>query len=399
MPMAGAGQAAGTGSSPSPRPLRVALVAGESSGDLLGSGLITALSALRPGSTFEGIGGPLMEAAGCTIHWPAERLAAFGLADVLAHLPDGLRIRRAMARRLLADPPDVFVGIDAPAFNLGLETRLRRAGIPTVHYVSPTVWAWRRYRLRTLRRGADLLLTLFPFEAEFCNAHGMPATFVGHPLAEAIPPEVDRDAARDELGLAGSGPVVALLPGSRGGEIRHLAAPFLAAAAWLAERRPGIRFVLPAATRKLRALLEQFATAYPELDLHLLDGQARTAISAADVLLSASGTATLEGLLHRRPMVVAYKVAPLTYYAMRPFYRLANFALPNLLCGETVVPEFLQHAVQPERLGAELLALLEEPAHAAAQVAHFTAVHDRLRQGADRMAATAVAALADRRRD
>lgn len=381
------------------QPLRIVLVAGESSGDLLGAGLIGALTELRPGSTFEGIGGPLMEAAGCTIHWPAERLAAFGLADVLAHLPDGLRIRAALARLLLADPPDAFVGIDAPAFNLGLEIRLRRAGIPTVHYVSPTVWAWRRYRLRTLRRGADLLLTLFPFEADFCNANGMPATFVGHPLAEAIPPEVDRGAARDKLGLSGNADVVALLPGSRRGEVRHLAAPFLAAAAWLTERRPGTRFVLPAATPKLRKVLEQEAAAHPGLDLQLLDGEARTAMAAADALLVASGTATLEGLLHRRPMVVAYKVSLLTYYAMRPFYRLANFALPNLLCDEAVVPEFLQDAVQPERLGAELLALLEQPSRAAAQVTRFATVHDQLRQGADHAAAAAVATLADQRRD
>jgi lipid-A-disaccharide synthase len=381
------------------RPLRIALVAGESSGDLLGAGLIRALTELRPGCTFEGIGGPLMEAAGCSIHWPAERLAAFGLADVLAHLPDGLRIRAALARQMLAEPPDVFVGIDAPAFNLGLETRLRRAGIPTVHYVSPTVWAWRRYRLRTLRRGADLLLTLFPFEADFCNAHGMPATFVGHPLAEAIPPEVDRGAARDKLGLAGEGAVIALLPGSRNSEIHHLAEPFLGAASWLTARHPETRFVLPVATPKLRPRLEQVAAAHPGLDLRLLDGGARSAIAAADAVLTASGTATLETLLHRRPMVAAYRLAPLTYWAMRPFFhRLSHFALPNLLCEGPVVPEFLQDAVRPEALGAELLALLEQPERARAQVTRFAAVHEQLRQGADRTAAAAVAALADRGR-
>lgn len=398
MPMADPGETATPGSRPPPRPLRVALAAGESSGDLLGAGLITALAALRPGSTFEGIGGPLMAAAGCTIHWPAERLAAFGLVDVLAHLPDGLRLRAALVRRLLADPPDLFVGIDAPAFNLGLESRLHRAGIPTVHYVSPTVWAWRRYRLRTLRRSTDLLLTLFPFEAAFCNAHGLPATFVGHPLAEAIPLEVDREAARAALGLAPGGPVVALLPGSRGSEIRHLAAPFLAAAAWLAARLPEVRFVLPVAAARLRPALEQAAAAHPGLDLRLLDGQARTALGAADAVLLASGTATLETLLVRRPMVAAYKMAPLTYLVTRPFYRVGHFALPNLLCNDAVVPEFLQGAVQPERLGAELLALLQEPARAAAQVSRFAAVHAQLRQGADANAAAAVAALADRRR-
>ena len=375
------------------RPLRIALVAGESSGDLLGAGLIEALAALHPGSTFEGIGGPLMAAAGCTLLWPAERLAAFGLIDVLAHLPDGLRIRAALARRLIDDPPDVFVGIDAPAFNLGLEARLHRAGIPTVHYVSPTVWAWRRYRLRTLRRAVDLLLTLFPFEAEFCNAHAMPATFVGHPLAEAIPPEVDRTAARAALGVADGVPLVAVLPGSRGSEIRHLAEPFLAAAAWLAERRPGVHFVLPVAAARLRPAIEQACARHPGLDLVLVDGQARTAMAAADVLLLASGTATLEGLLHRRPMVAAYRMAPLSYFFTRPFFTVGHFALPNLLCGGRVVPEFLQHQVRPEALGAELLALLDDPQRAAAQTGRFAEVHDRLRQGASQRAARAVAGL------
>lgn len=380
------------------RPLRVALVAGESSGDLLGAGLIEALAESCPGSTFEGIGGPLMEAAGCTLHWPAERLAAFGLVDVLAHLPEGLRIRRALARRLIADPPDVFVGIDAPAFNLGLEARLHRAGIPTVHYVSPTVWAWRRYRLRTLRRAVDLLLTLFPFEAEFCNAHAMPATFVGHPLAEAIPPSVDRAAARAALGLAADGPLVAVLPGSRSGEIRHLVAPFLAAAAWLAQRKPGVRFVLPVAAPRLRASIEEACRRHPELDLALVEGQARRAMAAADVLLLASGTATLEGLLHRRPMVAAYKMAPLSYFFTRPFFTVGHFALPNLLCGGRVVPEFLQYAVRPEALGAELLTLLDDPARAAEQTERFAEVHDRLRQGASRRAARAVLELVEARR-
>ena len=378
------------------RPLRVALAAGESSGDLLGAGLIGALAALRPGSTFEGIGGPLMEAAGCTIHWPAERLAAFGLVDVLAHLPDGLRIRAALARRLIDDPPDVFVGIDAPAFNLGLENRLHRAGIRTAHYVSPTVWAWRRHRLRALRRGVDLLLTLFPFEADFCNAHGMPATFVGHPLAEAIPERVDAGAARAALGVAAGGPVVALLPGSRGGEIRHLAAPFLAAAAWLAARRPGVRFLLPVASPRLRIPLEQAAAAHPGLPLTLLDGRAREAMAAADAVLLASGTATLEALLLKRPMVVGYRVAPLTYLATRPFVRVAHFALPNLLCGARVVPEFIQGELTPAALGAELNALLDDPARAAAQVGRFAEVHERLRQGASERAAAAVAGLAER---
>ena len=353
---------------------------------------------LRPGSTFEGIGGPRMEAAGCTIHWPAERLAAFGLVDVLAHLPDGLRLRAALARRLLDDPPDVFVGIDAPAFNLGLETRLHRVGIATAHYVSPTVWAWRRHRLRILRQGVDLLLTLFPFEADFCNAHGMPATFVGHPLAEAIPDDSDRAPVRDALGLTADETVVAVLPGSRSGEVRHLAATFLDAAAWLAERRPDVHFLVPVATPRLRATLEKIVGNHPGLRLTLLEGQAREAMTAADAVLLASGTATLEALLLKRPMVVAYRVAPLTYFVSRPFFRVEHFALPNLLSGERVVPEFIQHGIRAERLGEELLALLEDPDRAAAQLARFVAVHEQLRQDADRVAAQAVVALADRAR-
>jgi len=379
-------------------PLRVALVAGETSGDLLGAGLIRTLTALRPGSRFEGIAGPQMVAAGCTALWPAERLAAFGFADVLAHLPDGLRLRRALVRRLLDDPPDVFVGIDAPAFNLGLEARLHRAGIPTVHYVSPTVWAWRRYRMRTLRRGLDLLLTLFPFEAEFCRQHGLQAAFVGHPLAEAIPFASDRGAVREALGLPDA-EYVALLPGSRGGEIRHLATTFLDTAAWLVERRPGIRFLLPAATPRLRERLQSLLDERPALPLTLLDGQARDALVIANAVLTASGTATLETLLVKRPMVMAYRLAPLTYHLSRPFVRVSHFALPNLLAGERVVPEFIQDAATAGRLGPAVLELLDNPDARAAQVDRFAELHRQLRRGADQQAARAVAALVDARRD
>jgi lipid-A-disaccharide synthase len=394
--------AAGTDQQPRPapveHPLRVALVAGENSGDQLGAGLIRELARLRPGSHFEGLAGPRMVAAGCTAVAAADELAAYGLVDVLRHLPRGLRLRQKLLQRWRAEPPDVFVGIDAPAFNLGLEARLHAAGIPTVHYVSPTVWAWRRYRLRTLRRGVDLLLTLFPFEAEFCIRHGMPALFVGHPLAEAIPLLPDRAAARRALDLEPGGRWVALLPGSRSGEIAHLAGTFLAAAAWLHARRPDTAFLLPLAAPRLRTEVERALARHPGLPLRLLDGQAREALVAADAVLVASGTASLETLLAKRPMVVAYRVAQLTYLVTRPLVRLRHFALPNLLAGRGLVPEFIQGAATPEALGESLQALLDDPAVAAAQVAGCLAIHHQLRRDADRQAADAVLGVAARGR-
>lgn len=377
----------------STRGLRIALVAGEASGDLLGAGLIHALRETLPDARFEGVAGPRMRDAGCQPLDDAERLSAFGLIDVLRHLPTGLAMRRRLATRWLDDPPDLFVGIDAPTFNLALEARLRHAGIPVVHYVSPTVWAWRRYRLRRMRRSIDLLLTLFPYEAAFCEQAGLPARFIGHPLADAITRHPDRAAARRALGLDGEGELVALLPGSRGGEITHLGGRFLDAAAWLLARRPGLRFVLPAATPRLRARLETLVAAHAGLPLILTDGRAQEAMTASDVVLVASGTAALETLLVGRPMVVAYRLSPLAHALMRPFVHLRHFSPPNLLAGREVVPERIQNDASPERLGTDLLRLLEHAELREAQCEAFAAIGDELRRDASRTAAEAVVAL------
>ena len=291
--------------------LCVALVAGEASGDILGSGLMRALKARHPGVRFIGVGGPLMEAEGMQSYFPMERLAVMGLVEVLGRLRELLKRRKLLIETLLDAKPDVFIGIDAPDFTLNIELKLRQHGIKTVHYVSPSVWAWRQKRVLKIREGCDLMLTLLPFEARFYEEQGVPVRFVGHPLADTIPLEADRQAARAELGLP-AGPLVALMPGSRGGEVGRLGALFLEAAERLQQLIPGVRFVLPCANQTRREQIEQML-AGRDLPLTLLDGQSHQALAACDAVLIASGTATLEAMLYKRPMVVAYRLAPLTY--------------------------------------------------------------------------------------
>jgi len=374
--------------------VRIALVAGEVSGDLLGAGLIDALRELLPGVHCEGIVGPSMAAAGCVRVADIERLAVMGLVEVLGRLPELLQLRRRLVQRWRTQPPDLFVGIDAPDFTLGLERQLRTCGIPTVHYVSPSVWAWRPWRVRKIGRAADLVLTLFPFEADFYAHHGIPACFVGHPLADAIPLESDRTAARHALGLPENGEIVALLPGSRRSELEFLATDFLAAAQWLTTYRPGLRFVLPLATFHLRPVLDQaIARAGQGLALTILDGHAREALTAADAVLLASGTATLEALLVGRPMVVAYRLAPLTYRLIKPLMRVPYYSLPNHLIGRVVVPELIQDAAIPAALGRAILDYLEDPKRGAALTGEFRTIHQQLRQNASRKAAEAIKEL------
>jgi len=289
--------------------LRIALVAGEASGDILGAGLMRALKARHPAVEFIGVGGPLMQAEGLTSYFPMERLSVMGLVEVLGRLRELLARRKKLVADLIAAKPDVFIGIDAPDFNLNIELKLRQAGIKTVHYVSPSVWAWRQKRVLKIREGCDLMLTLFPFEARFYEEKGVPVRFVGHTLADAIPLEADRAAARAELGLP-DGPLVALMPGSRGGEVGRLGALFLDTAQCLRALRPGVRFVMPCASAQRRAQLEELLVGR-DLPLTLLDGQSHLALAACDAVLIASGTATLEALLYKRPMVVAYRLAPL----------------------------------------------------------------------------------------
>lgn len=376
--------------------MRIGMVAGEASGDLLGAELIEAIRRRYPHARFEGIAGPRMRAAGCTALFDSEKLAVMGLFEVLGHLPELLSIRRRLRVHFLADPPDVFVGVDAPDFNLRLERQLREAGIRTVHYVSPSVWAWRQGRVRHIGRSVDRVLTLFPFEARFYERFGIDARFVGHPLADNIPLEVDRAAARRELGLPEDGRVVALLPGSREGEVSRLATPFLQAAVRCAQAHPGLRFVVPMAGASLRARFEQDRLREaPDLNITVTDGQAHRAMAAADVVLLASGTAALEALLLKRPMVVAYKLAPLTYAVMMGLrmLKVPYYSLPNWLCGEMVVPELIQKAAQPQALASALLQWLEQPQRMQALGERFQAVHRELRRGASDAAAEAVLEL------
>jgi lipid-A-disaccharide synthase len=377
--------------------LRVGLVAGEASGDLLGAGLIEAIRERVPDARFEGIAGPRMVAAGCRAFAQSERLAVMGLVEPLGRLPELLRLRHRLARYFLDDPPDVFVGIDAPDFNLALERKLREGGIPAVHYVSPSVWAWRQYRVRKIARSVDAMLTLFPFEADFYRTHGVPVTFVGHPLAESIPDRTDPQAARQELGLRGEGPVLALLPGSRLGEINRLGRDFLMAAAQLSEDIPGLRVIAPMASASARTAFEaQWQQVAPRLGLQLFDGRSHEVMAAADAVLLASGTAALEAMLLKRPMVVAYRLAGLTYTLLRrlKLMQVDRYSLPNLLAQMDVVPELIQDAVTPQALAAAVGPLLRDVAARERQLEVFDAIHHQLRAGGSAKAADAVLALA-----
>ena len=377
--------------------LRIGLVAGEASGDILGAGLIQAIRRRHPDAVFEGVAGPQMEAAGCKALFPAEKLSVMGLVEVLGHLPELLRIRRQLVEHFTANPPDVFIGIDAPDFNLTLEGRLRRAGIRTVHYVSPSVWAWRQGRVKKIARNVDRVLTLFPFEAQFYEEHGVPVSFVGHPLADLIPAVPDRAAARAALGLPSEGRVLALLPGSRMGEVSRLAQVFIDTARVLRARYPDLRFVVPFANRTTEAFFQATLTAAGDgLPITLLQGRSREVMTAADAVLLASGTAALEAMLLKRPMVVAYRLAPLTYFILKRLgvLKIARYSLPNLLAGQDVVAELIQHDATPERLAAAVGTLLDDDSQREEMIALFTRLHEALRRDASERAADAVLALA-----
>lgn len=381
-------------------PLTIGLVAGESSGDNLGAALIRALRAVAPEARFAGVAGPAMTAAGCEAWAASSELAVMGLFEVLRHLPRLLRLRRRIRAQMLALRPDVFVGIDAPDFNLPLAPALHQAGIPTVQYVSPQLWAWRRGRARRMARYLDLVLCLLPFERAVYDRVGLPCVFVGHPLADQLPLVPDRGAAKRDLGLSADAPVVAVLPGSRIGEVTRLRDDFAGAIAWLAGRRPGLQFVAPMADAATRRLFEQaLARHAPGVPVRLVDGRARAALTAASVALVASGTATLETLLCKRPMVVAYRLGALTALALRGFRLLKSpfFAQPNLLAGRRVVPELAQAEVTPERLGREIERWLDEPEPVAELQALFTTIHRQLQQGASERAAAAILEIARRR--
>ncbi|VXB53193.1 tetraacyldisaccharide-1-P synthase [Luteimonas sp. 9C] len=379
-------------------PLRIALVAGEASGDLLGAGLIEQLRARYPQARFAGVGGDAMRAAGMETWHDASELAVMGLSEVLRHLPRLLTLRRTLRARLLDWQPDVFIGIDAPDFNLGLERTLKDRGIRTVHYVSPSIWAWRQGRAAKIGRSADLVLCLFPMEPPIYATHGVDARFVGHPLAEMLALEPDRAAARDALGLPQGAPVLAVLPGSRLGEIGRLGEVFLEAAARVAEALPGLRIVVPAANAGCRAAIDALLAQprFSALDVRVLDGQARAAMVASDVVLLASGTATLEALLAKRPMVVGYRIAPSTAFLVRLFklMKVDRFSLPNVLAGCLIAPEFMQEDCTPGNLSAAVLHWFRDPAAADALQPVYRDLHLQLRQGASATAAEAVSRLA-----
>lgn len=379
--------------------MKLALVAGEASGDNLGGALLRALHERQPTLEAFGIAGPRMVEAGCAAWVSADELAVMGLAEVLRHLPRLLRLRRDLVARLLAAQPDVFVGIDSPEFNLRVAAGLKAQGTPTVQYVSPQVWAWRQGRVRTIGQSVDLVLCVLPFESQFYAAHDVRAVFVGHPLADRIPLESSPGPARAALGLDAGAPTVAVLPGSRRAEVARLGAPFAATLAWLHERRPDLRFVAPMANPAVRALFEQsLAQQAPGVPVLVIDGRAQEALAAADAALVASGTATLEAALVKRPMVVAYRLAPLTAWLMRSLrlMKADYFSQPNLLAGRQVVPEFLQQDVRPGVLGPALLAQLERPDRADL-IATFASIHESLRRDASARAADAILELHEQR--
>jgi lipid-A-disaccharide synthase len=374
-------------------PLRVGIVAGESSGDQLGAALITALRAQVPDVQCFGVAGPKMIAAGCEPWAAAEEIAVMGLTEVLHHLPRLLRLRACLVARFRAARPHVFVGIDAPEFNLGLAKRLKGAGVKTVQYVSPQVWAWRQGRVRTMGQACDLVLCLLPFETEFYARHGVRAVFVGHPLADQIPLEVDRQGARRSLDIDPADAVVALLPGSRLGEVERLGADFIAAAAWIAARRPKIQFVAPMASPRVREAFERKVAEVPGAPaIRVLDGQAQRVLAAADAVIVASGTATLETLLSRRPMVVAYRLGAVTAFLLRRLglVKVPYFSQPNLLVGRRLVPEFFQEQVSGEALGSALLHELEDREYLSELQREFRTVHETLRRGGAERAASAI---------
>lgn len=369
--------------------LSLALVAGEPSGDLLGSFLLQALHSKLAVSTY-GIGGAQMMQQGFTAHWPIEKLAVRGYVEALKHIREILAIRRLLRHQLLTHPPLGFIGIDAPDFNLGLECDLKRAGIPVIHFVSPSIWAWRANRIKKIARAVNHMLCIFPFEKAIYDKANIPATYVGHPLAQQIPLTIDQLAARQQLGLADNMPVVAVLPGSRLSEIRTLLPVFCGAMRLLKQAEPKMRFVLPIATRGLLDVVRACCAPYPELEIDLLQGQAHTAMAAADTVLLASGTATLEVALHKKPMVIAYKVPWLTAQIMRRQGYLPYIGLPNILAGRFVVPELLQDAATPQGLATEVLRLLNDGEQHRQLKEIFHDIHLSLQRDTNNLAAQVV---------
>lgn len=369
-------------------PIRFCIVACEASGDILGADLIRALKDRYPHAIFEGIAGPQMQAAGCDSLFPMETLSVMGLVEVIKHLPAILNIHRKLIKHIKKNPPTVYIGIDAPDTNLRIAKKIHGLGIKVVHYVSPSVWAWRQGRVKGIAQSIDLMLTLFPFEAAFYHKHNVPARFVGHTLADSIPLQVDQQQARDQLGLAHHVPVLAILPGSRKGEIDHHAPEFLRTAQLCQAQLPDLQFVVPMANQ---ARLEQFKRLWeeiaPELPITLILQNSALALSAANTVLLVSGTATLEAMLYKRNMVVAYKTSALTFAIVKHLIKFQYMALPNLLAEQRLVPEFLQDDVHHDNLARHVLLQLHQPAAFAPVYQAFYQLHLQLKQQASKVAA------------
>jgi lipid-A-disaccharide synthase len=374
------------------KPLRVGMVAGEASGDLLAGHLIAALKARRGDASFAGIGGPRMQSEGFESHYPMEKLSVRGYGELIGHYREIMSIRRQLARRLLDARPDLFIGVDSSGFNLGLERRMKDAGIPAIHYVGPSIWAWRGWRIREIARSVSHILVMFPFEEPLYRKAGVPVTYVGHPLADVIPLDPRKEEARAQLRLPSGRLIVALLPGSRRSELHYMASAFVLAAHRFRQEVHDVHFVVPTVTRQTRdmferALHEQQRT---DLPLTLLFGHSHDALAAADVALVASGTAALEAALFKTPMVIAYKQSPITWAIMRRLLYLPYVGLPNILAGEKLVPELLQDAATPAALSAALVDLVRDSAARKRQVARFEEFHHLLRQNTAAKAADAV---------
>jgi lipid-A-disaccharide synthase len=369
----------------------IAMVAGEASGDLLAGLLLDGLKTRWPGLQSAGIGGPQMERRGFQIWWPSHKLSVSGYAEVLLHYRELVGIRNQLRTRLLQERPAVFIGVDAPDFNLDLERDLRAAGIKTAHFVCPSIWAWRPERIHKIKTCVDHVLCIFPFEVELLAQHGIAATYVGHPLANVIPMQPDRAQARAALGLEQDAPIVAILPGSRNAEVKNLTARFFRAALLMQQQRPELRFVVPAIPR-LRSAIERAAREVGLQDrLTIVEGQSHTVLAACDVTLIASGTATLEAALFKRPMVIAYAVSPLTYWIMKRKQLQPWIGLPNILCRDFVVPELLQKEATPERLAVATLDWLDAPQRVAALQTRFVDLHTQLQRDTPTLAAHAIA--------
>ena len=372
--------------------VRIAMVAGEASGDLLASHLMASLKLKLPDAVFYGIGGPKMEGQGFDAWWPMEKLAVMGYVDALKNYREIAGIRRQLKKRLLEIKPDIFIGVDAPDFNLGLETDLKAAGIKTIHYVSPSIWAWRGGRIKKIARAVNRVLALFPMEPPLYEKERIPVTYVGHPLADIIPLETSKLAVREKLAMPRDVPVFALLPGSRQGELAMMADTFVQTAKIIRERLPNALFVVPLTTRETRLQFEMaiYNQQAADIPFRLLFGHAQDALGAADVSLVASGTATLEAALIKRPMVITYKIAKLSYWIMKRMAYQPFVGLPNVLAGREVVPEILQDQATPENLAEALVKLYEDKENAEVVADVFTEIHYRLRQNTAEKAANAV---------